>query len=522
MSCVCGHPDHDHVPSGKCRVPDCPCEQFQPGDTVRSREQSDSRTVDRDISASGGETPPRRKIASHAILGRALALTVALAFTCGLEPPRLTHAGEPPVIPDTFAEVAATALAASFVIRASGGADVPAEGFSVPAGVDPDEDVQEDGWEPGDVAAALRDRTVGAGVIVNPHGIALTSARALSRAREFEVILMDGTPVKAAVVGLDRRSDVAVLKLETRGGFFPHLPFGDSNRVRLGDWVISVGAPLGLEGTVSAGIITATPMPASPSPFGSYLQSDTVRSFGRAGGPLVNLSGEVVGLGAALISDEGAYAIPSQTLRRVYRELLEKGRVSRPWLGLTTQSLDAALARALRAPDHAGVLIADVLAEGPGAAAGLRPGDIVVEIGTSPLSSRLQLERAVSALAPGDAVSLKLRREGRLLTISVKLGEEPDGGALPPARALARRRLGIDVRPISPTTGAVARDIDRWSAAARVGIKEGDVIHEVNGQAIRSAEDFQAVARALAPGAPVLMRVQRGDVVLYVVVTAAR
>jgi serine protease Do len=520
MTCVCGHPDHDHTASGKCRVPDCPCEQFQPGYTLQGQARRAGRGADRDISASGGETSPRRNAVSRAILGRGLALTVALAFACGPGPSRLAHAGEPAVIPDTFAEVAATALAASFVIRASG-VDAAAEGFSVPTRVDADEDLQEDGWEPGDAAAVLRDRTVGAGVIIDPRGIALTSARAILRPQAFEVVLMDGTPVKATVVALDRRTDVAVLRLESRGGFFPHLPLGDSDRVRLGDWVLSVGAPLGLEGTVSAGVITATPMPASPSPSGSYLQSDTVRGLGRAGGPLVNLSGEVVGLGTTFVSEARAHAIPSRTLRRVYLELLEKGRVSRPWLATTTQSLDARLARALKAPDAAGALIADVLAGGPGAAAGLRPGDIVVEIGTSPLSSRLQLERAVSSLAPGDVVNLKLRRQGRLLTIAVTLGEEPDG-ALPPARALARKRLGIDVRPISPTTGAVARNVDRWSSATRAGIEEGDVIREVNGLPIHGTEDFLAIARTLTPGAPVLMRVQRGDVVLYIVVTAAR
>ena len=349
-------------------------------------------------------------------------MTVALALACSLEPSRVTHAGEPPVIPDTFAEVAAAALAASFVIRASGG-DMAKDGFSVPAGADDDEDLQDARSEPADAAAALRDRTVGAGVIIHARGIALTSARAILRAGAFEVVLMDGTPVTSKVVALDQRSDMAVLRLEGGGGFFPHLPLGDSDRVRPGDWVVSVGAPLGLEGTVSAGVVIATPLPASSIPFGIYLQSDTVRGLGRAGGPLVNLDGEVVGLGTVPIGDEGAYATPSRTLRRVYLELLEKGRVSRPWLGVTTQSLDAPLARALCAPEDAGVVIADVAEDGPGAVAGLRPGDLAIAIGTYPLSSRLQLVRAVNTLAPGDAVSLKLRRDGRLLTISVKLGE---------------------------------------------------------------------------------------------------
>lgn len=470
-------------------MPDCPCERFQPGENLQ------------------------------AILRRTLALVAALALSCSPGLARLTHAAEPPAIPASFAEVAATARAASVVIRASTADAIAADVLSVPAAVEADEDVQEDGWAAIDSVAARRNRTVGAGVIIDPRGIALTSARAVLRAPAFELVLIDGTPLEATVVGLDLRSDVAVLRLENGAGFFPHLPLGDSERVRVGDWVISVGAPLGLEGTVAAGIITATPTAASPNPLASYLQSDTATARGNVGGPLVNLNGEVVGLGTVLYDDGVAYAIPSKILRRVTLDLLEKGRVSRPWLGTTTQSLNAALARALGAPDDAGVLIADVLPEGPGAGAGLRPGDIVLELGTTPISSRLQFERAISALDPGDVVKLTLRRESHVLRVSVRLSEEPDAASLPPARALAKRRLGIDVRPVNPTTGAVARDVDLWSSAARAGIRSGDVIREINHQPIRSVADFQAVARTLRPRAPVLMRVQRGDVVLYVVVT---
>jgi S1-C subfamily serine protease len=446
---------------------------------------------------------------------------LALALACGPRP-AVGDAAEPPTIPESFAEVAATALAASFVIRASGDDTVAEDSLSIHSALDAADDIQEDGWEPLDPVAVLRNRTLGAGVIIDPRGIALTSTRVMLRASAFEVVLMDGTPVNATVVGLDLRSDVAVLRLESRGGVFPHLPLGDSERMQVGDWVISVGAPLGLEGTVAAGVITATPMPASPSPFGSYLQSDAAMARGNAGGPLVNMSGELIGLGTVVAGDGGAYAIPSKTLRRIALDLLEKGRVSRPWLGTTTQSLNAALARAFGVRNDAGALIADVVRGGPGAAAGLRPGDIVVGIGTTPISSRLQFERAVSALAPGGVVTLKLRRDGHPLVVPATLGEEPDGIPLQPDAALAKRRLGIEVRPVNPATGAVARDIALWSSAARAGIKSGDVIREVNGRPIRSPADFQAVARTVNPGAPVLMRVQRGDVVLYVVINAAR
>jgi serine protease Do len=311
------------------------------------------------------------------------------------------------------------------------------------------------------------------------------------------------------------------LRLDGRGAFFPHLPLGDSERVKIGDWVISVGAPLGLEGTVVAGVVTATPAPMSPSPAASFLQSDAVMGHGNAGGPLVNMSGDVVGLGTVLAADAGAYAVPSKTLRRIAIDMLEKGRVSHPWLGITTQSLDAALARALGARDDAGALVADVVAGGPGAVAGLRPGDIIVGIGTTPISSRLQFERAVSALPPGDVLALKVRRGGRALVLSARLAEDPEGMPVRAEARLAKRRLGIEVRPINPIEGAVANDVDFSGSAGRAGIKGGDVIREVNGRPIRSPADFEAAIRTLAPGAPILMRVQRRGVILYVVVDSA-
>jgi serine protease Do len=451
-------------------------------------------------------------------LGRALLLAVAVSI---LPWPSLARAAEPPAPPASFTEVAAGALAASFVVRTSAAA-WPAEGsLSVQDTVDTDE-IEEDGWEPSDPISALRNRTLGAGVVIDPRGIALTSARVVLRARDFEVAMMDGTAVAATVVGLDLRSDVAVLKLEGRGTFFPHLPLGHSERVRIGDWVISVGAPLGLDGTVVAGVITAVPGAVNTAAFGHYIQTDAMMARGNAGGPLVDMNGTVVGLGAPVGDGGSAYAIPSNTLRRISRELIDKGRVGRPWLGTTTQSLTPRLARALGASDHPGALIADVVPNGPAATSGVRPGDIVVDIGTTPILSRLEFERAMSGFVPGDIVTLKLFRAGVARTVTTTVGEDPENAPPGRERVLAKRRLGIEVGPINPTAGAVARDIALWSSAAQAGIRPGDVIREVDGRPVRSPADFQAIATAITPGAPVLMRVQRGDVVLYVVVTATR
>jgi serine protease Do len=435
-----------------------------------------------------------------------LVMLVAAASVSG--PSGLASAAEPP---ESFARVAAAARAASIVIRGPDAEGIPS---SVPVDSDPDEGKL-------DGLSAGRERVLGTGVIVDPHGIALTSARAVRLVPGFEVALIDGTLLRATVVGLDRRTDVAVLKLHSDAPL-PHLPLGDSDLVEVGDWVIAVGAPSGLEGTVSAGIITATPTPESSSPLASFLQTDAAMGRGNAGGPIVAMSGEVVGLGTVFSGEGIGYALPATIVRKVYLELLEKGRVSRPWLGVTMQSLTADLARALGARADIGVLIADVLPKSPAASAGIRSGDIVVEVGGTAVSSRADVERAMRVLAPGEMVRLKVRREARELVASVKLGEEPDEWQVLPALARARWLLGIDVRPITPTMGAVVEDVDPGGPADLVGVQPGDVIREVDRQPVRNITDFQTIARTLRAATKVLMLVQRSDVALYVVLRARK
>jgi S1-C subfamily serine protease len=442
-------------------------------------------------------------------IGGALLLLVLLAAVAPLSGPSgLASAAAPPA---SFAGVAEAARAASIVIRASDAAGIAS---SVPVDSDPDEGRL-------DGLGAGRERVLGAGVIVDPHGIALTSARAVLLVPGFEVALIDGTRLKATVVGLDRRTDVAVLKLHTEVPL-PYLPLGDSDLVEVGDWVIAVGAPSGLEGTVTAGIITATPTLESSSPLASFLQTDAAMDGGNAGGPIVALNGEIVGL-STLLSGEGiGYALPARIVRKVYLELLEKGRVSRPWLGVTMQSVTADLARVFGARAGVGVLIADVLPTSPAAGAGLRSGDIVVEVGGTAVSSRAQVERAISGLTPGGIVRLKAHRGALELVVSIKLGDEPDEWQVVPALARAGRLLGIDVRPITPTMGAVVVNVDPLGPADVVGIELGDVIRELDRQPVGNIADFQAIARTLRAATEVLMLVQRADVALYVVVRARK
>lgn len=447
-------------------------------------------------------------------------MIAAVAIACGsvLAPAVTVSAAEAPEAPPPFAAVAARARTASIVVRVAGTDAAAEDAVAVPAGGVPDEDIHENGDEPIDTRAARRERTVGAGVVVDPRGFAVTSARAVSRARALDVSMIDGTPLKATIVAVDAPTDVAVLRLVNGAAVLPYLPFGDSDRLELGDWVLSIGNPFGLEGTVTAGVVTATPTLRSSNPLASYVQTDAVMGEGNFGGPLVNLSGEIVGLGTTLRGDGVAYATPSNTVRRVLLELLEKGRVSRPWLGIVTQSLTPALARALRARNGTGVLIADVRADGPAANAGVQPGDIVAELGAIPISSRLQFERAARALRPGERVTLRLRRDGRERTLAVSVGEDPEGSPPSGGPAITRRRLGLGVQPFHPVAGVVAGILDAHGAAARAGLRPGDIIREVDRRPVRTPAELETMIRALPPGTPVLMRIQRRDDVLFILV----
>jgi serine protease Do len=430
----------------------------------------------------------------------------------------------PPPPPASFAPVARAAMSATITLRTTRSGPLlefdATEAEPCAEGDDTCEQRQDLEDLRARLIAALRQRTLGSGVIVHERGLALTSARAVLLAGDLEVVLGDGTVVDAIVLGLDRRTDLAVLKLANGTRPHPALPLGDSDAVEAGDWVIAVGAPHGLTGSVTAGIVTARPTPDAPGPLAAFLQTDAVLGRNTAGSPLVNLAGEIVGIATALAGDGVGYATPSRVARRVFLEILERGRVSHPWIGVSTQTLAPDLARALRARAGAGVLVADVAPDGPAQRAGLRPGDIIVKIEQTPVDSRAGLDRAVSQLAVGRRARLKIHRAGRDRTVTLTTAEESDGWELPPAHARARSLTGLEVRPITADMGVVVSWSEPGSPADAAGIERGDVIRAIDRQPIRRLDDFEAAARTLRPGAVVLVHVQRGEVSLYVALQA--
>jgi serine protease Do len=381
----------------------------------------------------------------------------------------------------------------------------------------------------GDMPERMPQRSLGSGVIVDPSGIALTNAHVVERAGAIEVITLDGRKHRAKVVGRDSKTDLAVLRLDDGKATFSSARLGDSDKAQVGDWVLAVGSPFGLQATVTAGIISAKARQIGQGPFDDFLQTDAAINPGNSGGPLVNMNGEVVGINTAIVAGGNGigFAIPANLARKIYTELVARGKVSRGWLGVTIQPLSPELASSFGAPEGTGVLIADVMSGSPAARAGLEAGDILLEFNGKRTESPADLQRAVGLTPPGSAVLVKIWRDRAEKAIHLKVADAPGD------REVAGRGggvLGLEVQPITPelarrfrlrsTEGVVVDHVAEASSAAAAGVQAGDVIREINRQRVRTLADFDRLTRGIREGDRLTVLLQRGPMSLYVAFTA--
>ena len=388
----------------------------------------------------------------------------------------------------------------------------------------------------GDVPERIPQRSLGSGVIIDPSGIALTNAHVVEKATEIEVITLDGGKHKAKTIGVDKKTDLAVLKLDDGRGKFAFARLGDSDRMQVGDWVIAVGSPFGLQATVTAGIISAKARQIGQGPFDDFLQTDAAINPGNSGGPLVNMQGEVVGINTAIVAGGSGigFAIPSNMARKIYTELSTRGRVSRGWLGVSIQPLTSDLANSFGAKDTKGVLVSDVVPDSPAGKAGLKPGDILLEFEGKRTEVPSDLQRAVGLATPGQDSKVKVWRDGSERTLAVRIGEAPDEREAQQrgTRGSTPTVLGMDVRPITPevarqlnlrtSEGVIVARVDEGSPAAEAGIQRGDVIREINRHKIRSTGDYEKITREAKDGDRLTVLLQRGPMSLYVAFTVGR
>jgi serine protease Do len=377
-------------------------------------------------------------------------------------------------------------------------------------------------------------RSLGSGVIVDESGTALTNAHVVEGATEIEVVTADEKKHKAKVVGSDKNTDLAVIKIQGNGRFTP-ARLGNSDQVNVGDWVLAVGSPFGLAQTVTAGIVSAKGRVIGQGPFDDFLQTDAAINPGNSGGPLVNMAGEVIGINTAIVSRGGGnvgigFAIPANVAKKIYTELAAKGKVSRGWLGVSVQELTEELAKNFNAKAGQGVLVADVIDGSPAAKGGLQAGDIILEFDGKKIESPVDLQRAVGLTQPGKAAKVKLLREKREQTIEIKIGEAGDevqtrvGGG--------KDLLGLEVKPLTPelarqlglrsAEGVVVASVDDQSQAGAAGVQPGDVIREVNRQRVRTVAEFTKAIQGLKAGDRVMLLLQRSGASLFVTFTVGR
>jgi len=373
-----------------------------------------------------------------------------------------------------------------------------------------------------------REHSLGSGVLVSPDGYIVTNNHVIERASEIEVMLVDRRVFKAKVVGADPRTDVAVLKVEASG--LPTVPWADSSSLRVGATVLAFGNPFGLNFTVTRGIVSAVGRSGlGIEQYEDFIQTDAPINPGNSGGALVNIRGQVVGINTAILSaGQGpggggswngvGFAIPSNIVKHVMESLIKTGRVDRGYLGVSIGNLTPVLARQFKAPDVSGALVNSVEPGSAAEAGGLQQGDIIRTYNGEVVDSASRLRSMVASTRPGSVVTLGILRDGKELTLKVKLGEQPSRLAAPDRvpssstlrgivvqelTAAIRKQLGLPSR----IQGVVISDLDPDSPAAQAGLMPGDVIQSINRQAVDSVEDFYRLAAA-ATG-EVLLRINR-------------
>jgi serine protease Do len=382
----------------------------------------------------------------------------------------------------------------------------------------------------------------GSGFFISPDGYAVTNNHVVDGADKVEVTADDGKVYKAKVIGTDARTDVALIKVEG-GSNFSFAKLSDS-KPRIGDWVLAVGNPFGLGGTVTAGIVSASGRDIGNGPYDDFIQIDAPVNKGNSGGPAFNTEGEVMGVNTAIYSPSGgsvgiAFSIPASTVKTVIAQLKDKGSVSRGWIGVQIQPVTADIADSLGLKKAEGALVAEPQANGPAAKAGIESGDVITAVNGETVKDARELARTIGALAPGAAVKLNVLHKGKDTTVNLTLGQLPNtleakadtdnSNKLSPKRGTDVPKLGLTLAPADSVAGAgkdgdVVTEVDPKSAAAERGFKEGDVILEVGGKSVTNAGDVREALDAARTDNKnsILMRVKSGGSSRFVAVPIAK
>ena len=387
-------------------------------------------------------------------------------------------------------------------------------------------------------AAPRKERSLGSGFVISSDGYIVTNNHVVEKSDKISVNLegQDGksNSYDATIIGTDPDTDLALIKIEPKNAL-PVLAFGDSDKLEVGEWVIAIGNPFGLDHSVTAGIISAKGRNIQAGPFDSFLQTDASINPGNSGGPLINQSGEVIGINTAIIaSGQGiGFAIPSNMAKTVIEQLRTNKRVSRGWIGVTIQPVDENTAKAVGLEEAMGALVGEVSPDGPADKAGLKSGDIILSVNDEAMKDNSALLQKIAGLTPGDKVTLTVWREGKVITANLTLGERGSESDLAAAgngsrsdgsgAASLENSLGISVRSLTKdeataldlpgSLGVVIVKIAPGKTGAESGLRTGDVIISANTAPVDNAKTLaKIVAGAKSRGAVLLQINRRGQI----------
>ncbi|MEN9724933.1 MAG: hypothetical protein RLZZ98_442 [Pseudomonadota bacterium] len=376
----------------------------------------------------------------------------------------------------------------------------------------------------------FKSQSLGSGFIISADGYILTNAHVVNSADEVIVKLSDKREFKAKIIGADRRTDVALLKIDASG--LPKVSIGDPSQLKVGEWVAAIGSPFGLENTMTAGIVSAKGRALPQENFVPFIQTDVAINPGNSGGPLFNLKGEVVGINSQIYSRSGgsmglSFSIPIDVAIDISNQLKAGGKIARGWLGISIQEISKELAESFGMKNTNGALIAGVEKGGPADKSGLEAGDVILKFDGKAIAASSDLPRAVAAVKPGKTVSAEVLRKGASKTLSVTVGEAPADKeeAANPNKGLNKpeiNRIGLLLRDLTPQQKKKLNGkgglmvVDVQGLAAQAGIRRGDVVLGLNNTEVQSLDQFNKQLAAIASGKTVAVLIQRGDNTLYV------